>query len=206
MATVIRGKGGTEDIRNMLYNRPKRMLDEYHENLFGDGGLASQFSDSFRSSAMQKIAALRDSRAARAISSSYRKFRNKGRIDRIEYLETIEEIRSALPRMQDLIMANPRTRKRWQEGRMAGYENGYSFKGGHRNAIKHSHEAFRLVMNETVYKDDHGYVANSYAMSDMDKDVLSYIDRAEVRQTWARVDEILWDNLDDPTSEYNTML
>lgn len=205
MANVIRGVGN-EGVRDILYTRPKRLLEDYHEDLFGDKGIASSFSESFRDRAKAKIDRLKSSRAIRAASSTFRKLRNRGRLDRIECLLDVGALQHAPPRMQSLIMANPKVRRRWQKRTLAGYENGYDLRADQRNSVKHSHSTYRMIMDGLVQNDEGQHVSHTYALTREEKDNLSYKDKAEILQTWARVDEMLWENLEDPTSEYNAML
>ncbi len=205
MANVIRGVGN-EGVRDILYTRPKRLLEDYHEDLFGDKGIASSFSESFRDRAKAKIDRLKSSRAIRAASSTFRKLRNRGRLDRIECLLDVGALQHAPPRMQSLIMANPKVRRRWQKRTLAGYENGYDLRADQRNSVKHSHSTYRMIMDGLVQNDEGQHVSHTYVLTREEKDNLSYKDKAEILQTWARVDEMLWENLEDPTSEYNAML
>lgn len=205
MANVIRGVGN-EGVRDILYTRPKRLLEDYHEDLFGDKGIASSFSESFRDRAKAKIDRLKSSRAIRAASSTFRKLRNRGRLDRIECLLDVGALQHAPPRMQSLIMANPKVRRRWQKRTLAGYENGYDLRADQRNSVKHSHSTYRMIMDGLVQNDEGQHESHTYVLTREEKDNLSYKDKAEILQTWARVDEMLWENLEDPTSEYNAML
>ena len=205
MANVMRGVGN-EGVRDILYSRPKRLLEEYHEDVFGDDGIASNFSERFRERARAKIDRLKSSRAVRAASASFRKLRNRGRLDRIDCLLDVGALQHAPPRMQSLIMANPNVRRRWQKRTLAGYEDGYNLRSDQRNAIKHSHSTYRMIMDSQVHKDGDEHVSHTYALTHSESDNLSYKDKAEIRQTWARVDEMLRENLEDPTSEYNAML
>lgn len=205
MANVMRGVGN-EGVRDLLYSRPKRMLEEYHEDLFGDEGMARNFSERFRERAKTKIDRLKSSRAVRASSATFRKLRNRGRLDRIECLLDVGALQHAPPRMQSLIMANPKLRRRWQQRTVAGYENGYNERADQRNSIKHSHSTYRMIMDGLVQEDEGKHVSHTYALTREEKDNLSCKDIAEIRQTWARVDEMLWENLEDPTSEFNAML
>ncbi|AQT28151.1 hypothetical protein pVa21_210 [Vibrio phage pVa-21] len=205
MANVMRGVGN-EGVRDILYSRPKRLLEDYHEEVFGDEGIARNFSERFRERAKAKIDRLKSSRAIRAASATFRKLRNRGRLDRIECLLDVGALQHAPPRMQSLIMANPNVRRRWQKRTLAGYENGYNLRADQRNSIKHSHSTYRMIMDGLVQEDEGKHVSHTYALTQAEKDNLSYKDKAEIRQTWARVDEMLWENLEDPTSEYNAML
>lgn len=205
MANIIRGVGN-EGVRDLLYTRPKHLLEDYHEELFGDDGIARNFSERFRDRARAKIERLKSSRAIRAASSTFRKLRNRGRLDRIDCLLDIGALQHAPPRMQSLIMANPNVRRRWRKRTLAGYENGYNLRADQRNAIKHSHSTYRMIMDGQVQVDEGQHVSHTYVLTRAERDNLSNKDKAEIRQTWARVDEALWDNLEDPTSEFNAML
>jgi len=205
MATVIRDVGNTA-VRDLLYARPSAMLTDYHESVFGEGGLATHFSERFKERARKSIDSLSRSRAIRETKAVFRKIKNSGRIDRIERLADIGAMQHAPPRMQHMIMANEKVRRRWQAGRLEGYADGYARQREQYHAVKHSHATYRMIEDGHVQKDGDEYVAHSYALQASERDVLSVMDKAEIRQTWASVEEKLWENLEDPTSTYNAML
>jgi len=205
MARIIQGMNN-EGVKDLLYTRPDRLLDDYHANLFGDEGIARRFTEDILNKSKAKIGRLKSSRAVRAATGAYRKIKNGGRLDRIEFLSDIGSLQNAPPRMQHMVMSNIQARKLWLAGKLAGYENGFNSKPDQQNAIKHSHASYRMVMNGQVHKDDGEHVSHTYALTNHEQDTLSVIDVAEIRQTWGKVDEAIWAGVDDPTSEYNAML
>ncbi len=195
------------DVRDMLYSRPDNALDDYHDELLSDRGIGGNMSSRFRDKLKVRIDKAKNSRVARRAKSSFRKLRNRGRVDRIEALLDIGELQHAPPRMQTLIMANPNVRRRWQNRRLEGYINGYSTRAEQRRAVKHSHSTYRMLLDTAVHRDEDGSaVAHTYILDSSEKGVFSEADKAIVRRVWADSDERLWDGLEDFTSEANAML
>lgn len=205
MANII--SGCTEnDFTHMLYEAPVDMINDYHDSLFGDGGIAERYSSAFKERVQRSIKRVRSSRAYRATQAAYRKIKYRGRKDVIKLLMTPDELQQAAPIMQEYIMSSPVLRRRWQAKRLAGYEDGYNQKPVQKNAIKHSHSLFRQVMNNTVHTDEDGSkVAHSYAM-EREENHLSLADRADLRVTIRRAEEAIWDGDVDITSQYNAKL
>jgi len=194
------------DIRGITYRTPTRLLDEYHASIFEDEGMASRFSREFLDRGRQAITRARESRAYRATQSAYRKLKNRGRVDNIHALNDIGALQHAPSRMQRYVMAHPVVRERWIDKRISGYEDGYNSNAESRNAVRHSHSTYRCIMDGVVNKEGNEVTASTYALSKEERASLTELDKSEIRATWARVNEAIWDNLDDPTSQYNARL
>lgn len=204
MATIV-NNWNEGDIREVMYKRPVRMLEEYHNDIFGVGGSGARFSERFTSSARSIVDDIKDSTAYRRTLSAFRKVRNRGITDDILYLHETGQLQHAHSRMQHVIMSEPTIRERWQKGRLAGFEESYNRMAVNRNTNRNTNDIWRDLNSSNVIADGDDALAHTFVFDD-DTIRMSITERAAARQTQNRALEIMWEEMDDMTSVYNAKL
>lgn len=205
MANVMSGYD-EEGIRDVLYDRPDRLMESYLDDRLNDDRIGGRYSERFLERARTIRKRLSDSRAYRATLAATRRLKNRGRLDRIEQLLDIGGLQHAPRSMQRFIMANRVVRNAWRKRQAEGYRDDYDDGHTNRNAVGHTHDVYRQVMNGIVRKEDDGYWASSYYMTQDEREELTTADIADIRITWAEVEKAMWEMADDPTSQYNASL
>ena len=202
MATII---SGYDDygIRDAIYHTPAKAMETYLEDVFSDRG-ASRFSERFLSRAKDLYQKVTDSRLYRSTLASARRLRNLGSPDTIRQLTTMDELQCASPTMQRVIMANPNIRSRFRTNMLEGYLDTYD--DPHPNAYKHTDRTYRQVMDGVVTTEKDQSYAYSYHLDKEARDEFSSADKADIRITWKAAERALWEQIEDPTSQYNAAL
>lgn len=205
MAEILSGYD-EDGLRDFLYARPDRLMDRYLDEKLNDDRVGHRFSEQFRERAVKVRNRLKESRIYRSTLAATRRLKNRGRIDAVQQLLDIGAVQHAPRKMQRYVMANKSIRKLWQRRQAAGYEDGYNQENHNRNALGDTHDVYRIVTSGIAYKDDDGYLASTYYLSEEERNELSGIDQLDVLVTWATVDQAVWDMADDPVSQYNACL
>ena len=205
MAEILSGYD-ERGLRDILYERPDRLMDDYISERLNDDRVGSRFSDRFRERAIQVRDRLKESRLYRSTLAATRRLKNRGRVDAVQQLLDIGATQNAPRVMQRYVMANKLLRSHWQRRQAAGYEDGYSKDRHNRNCIGDTHDVYRIVTNGYARKTDEGYRATTYYLTPEERDELKTPDRLDVLITWATVEESIWAMADDPSSQYNASL
>lgn len=192
----------------MRYSRSQTMIDrqERRYNELCDETPARPRSK-IETIARDTFNRIRNTRIRTESLAAVRRLRERGRTDNISILESIEQFQHPSRTMEDVVMASPAFRRRYQQRRLEGYANTYRKHDEWGNGIKHTHPLYRVINNEVAIKEDNGEVwAYQYTLSNEERTSMTNEERTDARQTWERGIELLWDNMEDPTSQYNALL
>lgn len=204
MATII-NNWDEEDIREVLYRRPSRMLDAYHDSVFSADDTGRRFSERFRDGAKRLVDKVKSNAAYRRTLSSFRKLRNFGTDNDVKYLHDVGEMQHASPRMQNIILAEPLIREPWLQGKLAGYEEGFSKNSVNRKANRSTNNIWRDINSSVVHSEGEDAVSHTFAFQP-DEERMTLHERSVARQTQVRAVELMWERMDDMTSTYNARL
>lgn len=182
---------------NSVIERQERRLNELSRS---DRPLSR-----FESAARKMYERFTSGRRHRATLMSTRRLRNAGKADCIFAPMSVEEFQTVSATMEDIIMASPTIRKRYLNKTIEGYANTYRNRDEYAMSYKHSNPVYRKIQNNVAVEEEDGSVA-SYCYPDYGEEDMAMADATEARQAWARADEILEDNMEDPTSQYNALL
>lgn len=192
--------------RNAIFHRSKSVSDR-QERRYREAKDGRRPTSRFEEATQRMYDKARNSRVYVESLMASRRVRERGAVDLVKEIEDLLDFQLASPRMEDVIMANPVYRRRFHERRLEGYAGGWRESCTHRNAIKHSDPVYQVINNEVSIREDDGSVwAYQYSISDEVKSSMTTAERASARQVWARANEILWDNMADPTSRSNALL
>jgi hypothetical protein len=152
-----------------------------------------------------------NSDAMRLAQAATRKLRSLWDEDCIRPLQDIGDFQYAPLIMQRYIMAQPTIRKLYQQQRCDGYSDTYI--DIHPNVIGEDHYDYRRVMNGVVTISEEDEDGNSEWSSttyldelNEDDNELLFEEQLEIIQTWDKLQALLDEGKDDPTSRYNAEL
>lgn len=142
-----------------------------------------------------------------AITQAYTKTLNATRrlrysdgSNEIRQYETVEQIQFANTAMERFIVAMPEYRNKYNRGRAAGYEDGFSnfdkFRG---NAYANTDANFRAITSGMSTPYDDNYI-NTWDLHGNDNDITN-VDRVDVQIVWSRMSDMDWED-SDPGSSY----
>lgn len=121
--------------------------------------------------------------------------------DRVAPLLSLVDIQNAKPTMRRYMMAEPRVRQLWYQGRCDGY--GELYQDDEPGAIGRTHSVYREVMNGSYVENEEGedqFVTYLGVVDEHGDSELTMIGRQMVRRSWAELREILDRGGQDPTS------
>lgn len=170
---------------------------------------AGGYASSFLKAASEKLANFDLGRLRDRVSGLRDRFGKRWDDDRIVLLATRRDIQNAHPKMRRYVMAEPRTRLLWQQGRLEGY--GELYQDDEVGSIGREHTAYREVMNgayvsEDIPDEDH-YVTYLLVQDEHGDEPLTFNEKEMTRHgTWAAQRGFLDEGKQDPLSPIgNTM-
>lgn len=124
----------------------------------------------------------------------------------VNELRRLEDFQVAGPMMQRFIMANPVVRQRYHEQRLDGYSDSYV--DYEPNKIGEEHTDYRLVMSgiQQIDNDGNSYSVDYYQNLDTDDLTLSSMDKFDILSSWINIENILAEEVYDPTSPWGDEL
>lgn len=160
-------------------------------------GVAARYLNAARDSlARFDFSRLRDS-----VESMRDRFGRRWDEDRVTPLLDISSQQQAKPTMRGYIMAEPRTRRLYYQGRLDGYSGLYE--DDDVGAVGRRHYRYREVMNGSYVEeveDEDRFVTYPEVMSEHGDAELTKTGKDAVRRTWAEQVEYLERGKQDPTS------
>lgn len=170
---------------------------------------AGSYASSFLKAASEKLANFDLGRLRDRVSGLRDKFGKRWDEDRIVLLDTRIALRNAKQKMRPYVMAEPRTRLLWQQGRLEGYGDLYD--DDEHGMIGRDHTAYREVMNgayvsQDIPDEDH-YVTYLLVQDEHGDEPMSFTEKETTRHgTWAAQRGFLDEGTADPLSPIgNTM-
>lgn len=200
--TVLRN--GRES-RHLAFRTSDRLTERYDDYVLNVKRKAREYSARFD----DKVRRIRERSSKSKIETlaraSVRKIRNAGRSDVIIPLSSVEDMRNATRRMQNLIMSHERTREAWSRGRVAGYELDHNVDPYQRHAKRHSLSLHRMLNDKRPQRENGEAVVHMYANANCGEQTLTEHDKAIGRLVHVRLDD-LWNGAEDFTSQGNNLL
>tara|TARA_Y100000592_G_C5383130_1_gene274458 strand:- start:192 stop:815 length:624 start_codon:yes stop_codon:yes gene_type:complete len=170
------------------YERVSSLLTETSSKAIGFA--KARFEEAYSSGAM---------RIAKAAS---RKVRNIWTSDDIFPLLDVGALQQAKPTMQRWVMAEPGTRKLWQNQQLDGYSGTYI--DMHPGDIGEDHYDYRRVMNGVmVEQKDGSLVATNYFDDLVEEEELDFEEQDYILDTWEAIKVARATSNDDWTSKWN---
>lgn len=161
------------------------------------GGVASKYLSKARDSlAKFDFGLLRDS-----VEGMRERFGKRWDEDRIQYLTDLSSFQHAKPTNRRIIMAHPRTRLLYQQGRLDGYDGLYEDEEP--GAIGRTHTPYREIMHGAFIDNDEGedHFVNMMGQEDENGETtVSAQNRHASRHNWASQDDMLDHGKQDFTS------
>lgn len=206
MATIRTVEDSSEAI-DFLYDRPDTLMDSYHESIFNDRSISSSFGEEFLERMRGQVRTAKRRRTKIRSTLSYQKYKNRGRVDVFEVMTDLEDFIMATQVNRDIAMSHVETRRRRRLKRVEGWLGAIDDMVN-LFAEKHTDPIYRMTMNGQVHRDEDTGEAEAYiyALSPTDADYYKDMTIAQIRQTWARQDELLLENGLDFTSLSNSRL
>jgi len=119
--------------------------------------------------------------------------------DRILEVVDLGGFQNAKPTMRKYIMAEPRTRRLYHQGRLDGY--GSLYQDDEPDCVGREHTAYREVMQgASVGDEEEDRFVTYLGLETEEGHPLSHVERTAVRRTWAEQKAILDRGKQDPTS------
>lgn len=199
---------GDSHVIDLMYNRSKNVIDrqERRYNELVDRGRDGRPLSKLEEASRRIYSNIRNGRVRREALLSTRKYRDAGRADAIRCFNSVDECQTASRTMEDVVMASPRVRQRYQRRQLEGYANTYRKRDEYANSNRHSNPLYRIVQNDVLVKEDDEAWSYSYALTEEETSTLTLDERNECRQTWAYVEDLLDEDGEDPTSQYGALL
>lgn len=141
------------------------------------------YTEGFRSTVDKISSSIRESNSYRFSLGASRKLENGRGANTIRRHRTLGELQHANRASQSYLMANPVIRRLYNNGSLAGYEDGFSKDDVWRGtAIKHSDANYRAIMSGYVDKEEN--MIHNYAMSRDEESRLSFSERIDTIASW----------------------
>jgi hypothetical protein len=169
---------------------------------------AGNYASSFLKEASTRLANFDLGKLRDRVSGLRDRFGKRWDDDRIVLLSTLTEIQNAKSRMRRYTMAEPRTRRLFQQGRLEGY--GKLYEDEEPSAIGRDHTPYREVMNgayDGSVEDEDRYTTYLEVADEYGDQPLSFDERTSVRHgTWAAQRGFLDEGKQDPVSPIKNTL
>ena len=199
--------GGVDTFDALAFGEPHPSTFQFlQQEMAAPTPMLNQIGQQFMAGARALYDRVSGSTAMRTAQAVRRRISAMFQENSIKALNTIAELQHAPPTMRRWIMADPVTRKLYQEQRIDGYGSDYiDREPGVRGA---DHYDYRRVMDGIVTMDDEdGWTSTTYldVLLPDDRD-LTLAEQTDILQTWESVSGWYLKYEDDPTSRWNARL
>ena len=201
--------GTPEEASAALFTGPGHAAMQYiNQSVERFAARAAEVPGVIANTIIDKHRAMLASNASRKIEAMRHKIGNLGMADTIRPLWTNGAVQQAPNSMVRWVMANPTIREYYHDDRMEGYGDRYN--DVQPEYVGKNQYDYRRVMDGVIEVDNEtGEAAYSqYYEEIVDNDVvLTSLEKASIRLTWDAInDEMDEGNMDDPTSEWNSLI
>lgn len=162
---------------------------------------AGSMASDYLKSAADNLASFNLDRLRDRVEAMRDRFTRRFDDDSIRRLPSISDFQNAKPTLRKYIMADPRVRKLYQQGRVDGF--GELYHDDEPGAIGRNHTAYREMMNGShmvEIEDEEVFVTYLGVRDENDDEPLTHRNKVDIRANRVTLGEILDRGKQDPTS------
>lgn len=203
MAEVI--EGDQLHFKLAAFGQPDWHALDFLSNQYNNvSAFAKESSMEFFNNAKMMYDRISGSTAMRMARQAVAMVGNMWDTNEIHRLSLMTEIQLAKTVMQRWIMANPTVRNMYYEQRIDGYSDSYV--DMHPNDIGENHYDYRRVMNGIAVEDGDRILCTTYPDELLDEKELTIEEQVDILITWDKVEQMMREGGEDPTSKWGTSL